>query len=1128
MTRDRLLDQISNHFGALQYKLNTLNASNLHDSSIFSETLIQQLLNEVFELQLNNANVIDAQFPAVDLVDYERRIAVQVSANATAQKLKHTIEKFLDHNLDDHFDTLYFYILTEKGSNFNAKQVNQWTQGRLHFDVQKHILDWKILFRILGGLPLDRLEKIRMILEEELGKSHFRASDINMKVAISFADADLDFVSKVVSGLLLNKIEVYTTSGKLLEKLKDHRTASLLKKDDGKDPENEIEHCAVFLTHAYYEQFHKYIGREFIGRECKLLRRAYDRHDRIITHLIKEEAVLPYFDDFDIRSNHYKVSKVDFQSVIQRISDRIQKDAPKFEGYENFMELLKKAELNSELTELDALNDSGKRIGFRLVKATDRLRDNTFYYLYLYANINQTETKEYLRKKFPDLIGKNRNMIIIHERERLKDAQQRLENLKTKFEARKAMYLDDFINDFCNSDPVRADERSNFLMINNFVYPNLQKNKEQEVQNISVIRDWLRFSNDTPVFVLRGGGGIGKTTLARRIADDFQLNNANARVIFIEVGEIIDKLTQIYQNNNYLHLYHFYQVSLQGSESKIGLDQDQFEINLERGNLLIVLDGIDEILSRISSFSVESLLESALIFRNRAGSGRILITCRNYYWEEESKRFSNLQAIETYEIQPFNEQMAEEFFEKQYPGNVKKVQKCMRLAREFSIMAEKPEFLPFVLDVVDTIQAYDSYDEDIEISSESSILNPKLNPNDFIAERILIRESRRLGQIDVDAQIRFFTEMAIFESGRIEVANLKDQFELMGMTVPLTSIKAFNAHPFLIRAEESLLFKYDFFEDYFASIYVSELFSGRIKFDHSNQSNIIRKLARECKFNSGLLKESRKRIDTGLPEVIETFRSILARILEQNNGGVETRRAISGLLTLALTAHHFVKKANDKRINTELLVAIFGDADNYDIIKHLYIDDFPEGADICFDFSNLYFSECTILNYPSFFDCTFNQQTFFDETCVIHHVAKEGKTTARAENFDMGMDSVSEILDCLRRNNPARTDNKAERKEIRDALHIFFKAFFHNGQAREKSLGQEVETHYQRHQQNQNLRFQDIMAALLRHEILITRNTSDRGEMVKINDRCLNEVSRFYQGALVSPALNAAISDLMD
>jgi hypothetical protein len=1128
MSRNRLLEQISNQFGTLQYKLNTKSANNLHDSSVLSETLMQQLFNEIFELKLVNANTIDPYFPAVDLVDYENKVAVQVSTTATAQKLKHTIEKFVENALEDHFSTLYFYILTEKSSSFNQKQVTLWTQGRIQFDIQKHILDWQHLYRLMTGMPIEALEKVTKILDEELGRSHLGFLEANLKVAVSFADEDLDFASKVVSGLLLNRIEVYTSSTKLKEKIRDHRAAGLLKIDDGDDKENEIEHCAVLLTNAYFERFHKFIGRALINRECPLLKRAYERHDRIITHLIREENPLPYFDDFEIRSNHYKVSKSEFQQVIQRISDRIHKDAPKFEGYENFVELIGKAEPNAELTEMDSLNDSGNRIGFRLVKSVDRLRDTTFYYLYLYANINQTETSEYLRTKYPDLIGRNRNVIIIHERDYIKNAQLRLENLKTKFDARKAMYLDDFINHFCNNEPVRSEERGKFLMINNFIYPNLLKHKGHELQNITVIKDWLRFSSDTPVFVLRGGGGIGKSTMARSIADDFQSYNANAKVIFIEVGEIKDQLTKIYQNHNFLNLYHFYQVSQQGHDSKYGLDPAQFEINLERGNLLIVLDGIDEILSRHPNFSVESLLETAMIFKKRAGSGRILITCRSYYWEEESKRFNNLTAIESYEIQPFDANMAREFFEKQYPGKERRINKCLRLAREFSINAEKGEYLPFVLDVVDTMQSYDAYEDEIELSSESSILKPGLNPNDFIVERILSRESQRIGQIDVDNQIRFFTEMAIFDSGRIEVNNLRIQFELLNIDVPGSSLNAFNAHPFLQLMDDSLLFKYDFFEDFFASIYISEVFSGKTPFDNRNQTNIIRRLAKDCKFNSGLLKESRKRIDTRSPKVIETFRYILNQIITLKNGEVETRKALSGLFALGLTANHFQKQGNEERSNTDLLVAIFGSPEKDGIIRNLYIDDFPADADIRFDFSGLYFSECSILNYPSFFDCTFSEQTYFDETCNIHNVAKIGKTSARPGNFDRNMNSVWEIFDFFSQNNQnVDRIEKALRKEARESLQVFFRALFENGQSREKQLSQEVEPYYVHHNTMRNIPFRAIADALIKRNILVFRHSSDRGELVRISERSLIDVNRFCHGALESQELHAVIMELM-
>jgi hypothetical protein len=55
-------------------------------------------------------------------------------------------------------------------------------------------------------------------------------------------------------------------------------------------------------------------------------------------------------------------------------------------------------------------------------------------------------------------------------------------------------------------------------------------------------------------------------------------------------------------------------------------------------------------------------------------------------------------------------------------------------------------------------------------------------------------------------------------------------------------------------------------------------------------------------------------------------------------------------------------------------------------VSGLFLIDIPEFADVTFDFSDLYFSDTEITNYGSFFLCTFNEDTFFDETCSISNV----------------------------------------------------------------------------------------------------------------------------------------------
>lgn len=69
------------------------------------------ILNDVYGLDLKNANLLKENFPAVDLIDEENMIVIQVTSTTDSTKLRNSVEKF--KNLDEEYsiyDLKMFYI----------------------------------------------------------------------------------------------------------------------------------------------------------------------------------------------------------------------------------------------------------------------------------------------------------------------------------------------------------------------------------------------------------------------------------------------------------------------------------------------------------------------------------------------------------------------------------------------------------------------------------------------------------------------------------------------------------------------------------------------------------------------------------------------------------------------------------------------------------------------------------------------------------------------------------------------------------------------------------------------------------------------------------------------------------
>jgi len=75
------------------------------------EDVYMHILNDVYGWDLKNANLLKENFPAIDLIEEENLIVIQVTSTTNATKLRSTVEKF--ENLGDEYsiyDLKMFYI----------------------------------------------------------------------------------------------------------------------------------------------------------------------------------------------------------------------------------------------------------------------------------------------------------------------------------------------------------------------------------------------------------------------------------------------------------------------------------------------------------------------------------------------------------------------------------------------------------------------------------------------------------------------------------------------------------------------------------------------------------------------------------------------------------------------------------------------------------------------------------------------------------------------------------------------------------------------------------------------------------------------------------------------------------
>lgn len=167
LTRETYFKEISNNLALLQQSIEFRTASNLHDLGILAEDFVKDLLNIVFDFQLENLNSINSNQAGIDLGDSSNKVAVQVTSTTSRQKVKTTIEKFIGHKLYEKYSRLYVFIL--KGRQQSYKKFD--TQDYFDFHESDNIIDFRILLTKIQSLEIEKLQRIYEFVDREIFKT---------------------------------------------------------------------------------------------------------------------------------------------------------------------------------------------------------------------------------------------------------------------------------------------------------------------------------------------------------------------------------------------------------------------------------------------------------------------------------------------------------------------------------------------------------------------------------------------------------------------------------------------------------------------------------------------------------------------------------------------------------------------------------------------------------------------------------------------------------------------------------------------------------------------------------------------------------------------------------------------
>ena len=177
----------------LRSKIEIDNEIGHFDINKIVEDVYLPLLNDVYGWSLKNANLLKENFPAIDLIDDENKVLIQVTSQTDTSKVRGTIDKF--KNLKEYsfgYKLKMFYI--KDIPNFKKKSLDEFEKDGLE---KKDLLGIKDILLVVQS-DLDICEKVYKTL-----KKIFIDNDKNQ--TIINVHGDVKGVVNAESGSVINQ-----------------------------------------------------------------------------------------------------------------------------------------------------------------------------------------------------------------------------------------------------------------------------------------------------------------------------------------------------------------------------------------------------------------------------------------------------------------------------------------------------------------------------------------------------------------------------------------------------------------------------------------------------------------------------------------------------------------------------------------------------------------------------------------------------------------------------------------------------------------------------------------------------------------------------------------------------------
>lgn len=586
------------------------------------------------------------------------------------------------------------------------------------------------------------------------------------------------------------------------------------------------------------------------------------------------------------------------------------------------------------------------------------------------------------------------------------------------------------------------------------------KNEQCELINAASARDLLveqlQQPSTTSAHLIVASGGMGKTSLCLSVAAKLHnRHDLHSSVILIQaesikryvaehgvLGARIDSVFQLYELYAHHHLFDSV------------FDRNTFELAFLSGNIVVIIDGLDEFVSLFpDTFNLDLFLASLAQFHDELGSSAVLLTTRNSQLVAQV-RLEEL-FIKRYDLLGFDRATCEKYLRsrfRNYPNSKAIAERVQLKIDKVKLRDQDERVVPFFADIAATVVEdgiKDNRSEDLEISEDPTPYPSNNDLTDHIIYSVMRREKVRHSlDLSVNEVVQLLSGLVADFSKRWPILEMLNRLTLFydnrGPT--LTSKIALN--PLLVQSDEHIEFRYSFLASYFQVVH---LLDGILR--HSIEPEFIKSLAR-ISTEANEFRELKKYFSTRRDELIKVTTTLISRLLKEanpQNTALQTNSEAETQGTFVLTAKELSRRAIAAMLNltaqviggsaqhmTEMVYKLYGINSTIGspiTISGLYLrGDFP-----VMDLSNLTIINSRFNGYKKFLACKFDNTKFmycsFDQ-CVDPTISK---SSLESQSLDQTCE-LGDLRDFLVLAQAGKQEkNRLVEIEARKFLHSFFK-----------------------------------------------------------------------------------------